>query len=83
MCLREIQFFIRLYFRGIQGTIKISNKELEGFCMGIFLNPDSSKFEKAVNSDNYIDKTGLLTYTNSVLHTMQKYIYFIGRCELQ
>lgn len=50
---------------------------------GDFLNPDSSKFEKAVNSDIYIDKTGLLTYTNSVLHTMQKYIYFIGRCELQ
>ena len=39
--------------------------------MGIYLNPDSSKFEEAVNSDIYIDKTGLLTYTNSVLHTMQ------------
>lgn len=33
--------------------------------MGIYLNPDSSKFEEAVNSDIYIDKTGLLTYTNS------------------
>ncbi len=42
--------------------------------MGIYLNPDSSKFEEAVNSDIYIDKTGLLNYTNSVLHTMQKYI---------
>ena len=42
--------------------------------MGIYLNPDSSKFEEAVNSDIYIDKTGLLAYTNSVLHTMQKYI---------
>lgn len=42
--------------------------------MGIYLNPDSSKFEEAVNSDIYIDKTGLLEYTNSVLHTMQKYI---------
>ena len=42
--------------------------------MGIYLNPDSSKFEEAVNSDIYVDKTGLLTYTNSVLHTMQKYI---------
>ena len=42
--------------------------------MGIYLNPDSSKFEEAVNSAIYIDKTGLLTYTNSVLHTMQKYI---------
>ena len=39
--------------------------------MGIYLNPDSSKFEEAVNSDIYIDKTGLLTYTKSVLHTMQ------------
>ena len=39
--------------------------------MGIYLNPDSSKFEEAVNSDIYIDKTGLLAYTNSVLHTMQ------------
>ena len=28
--------------------------------MGIYLNPDSSKFEEAVNSDIYIDKTGLL-----------------------
>ena len=42
--------------------------------MGIYLNPDGSKFEEAVNSDIYIDKTGLLTYTNSVLHTMQKYV---------
>lgn len=42
--------------------------------MEIYLNPDSSKFEEAVNSAIYIDKTGLLTYTNSVLHTMQKYI---------
>lgn len=42
--------------------------------MGIYLNPDSSKFEEAVNSDIYVDKTGLVAYTNSVLHTMQKYI---------
>ena len=42
--------------------------------MGVYLNPDSSKFEEAVNSDIYIDKTGLLEYTNSVLHTMQKYL---------
>ena len=42
--------------------------------MGIYLNPDSSRFEEAINSDIYIDKTGLLEYTNSVLHTMQKYL---------
>ena len=39
--------------------------------MGIYLNPDNSKFEEAVNSDMYIDKTELIEYTNSVLHTMQ------------
>ena len=42
--------------------------------MGVYLNQDRSKFEEAVHSDIYIDKTGLLEYTNSVLHTMQKYL---------
>ena len=42
--------------------------------MGIYFNPVGSKFEEAVNSDIYVDKTGLLNYTNSVLHTMQKYL---------
>lgn len=42
--------------------------------MGIYLNPDSSKFQEIINSDIYVDKTGLLCYTNSVIHTMQKYI---------
>lgn len=39
--------------------------------MGNYLNPDNRKFEEAVNSAVYIDKTGLIEYTNSVLHTMQ------------
>lgn len=39
--------------------------------MGNYLNPDNGKFEEAVNSSVYIDKTGLIEYTNSVLHTMQ------------
>ena len=42
--------------------------------MGRFLNPDYSAFETALNSEIYVDKTGLLNYTNSVLHTMQKYL---------
>ncbi len=39
--------------------------------MGAYLNPDNSKFEEAINSAVYIDKTELIEYTNSVLHTMQ------------
>ena len=42
--------------------------------MGTYLNPDNSKFQESINSDIYVDKTGLITYTNSVIHTQQKCI---------
>lgn len=42
--------------------------------MGIFLNPGNEGFKSAVRSKIYIDKTGLLEYTNSVLDTEQRYI---------
>lgn len=42
--------------------------------MGIYLNPDNIKFQEAVNSKVYVDKTGLIRYMNSVLHTTQKYV---------
>ena len=37
--------------------------------MGRFVNPDNSAFQVALNSKIYIDKTGLIEYTNSVLET--------------
>lgn len=37
--------------------------------MGIYLNPQNDKFKKALNSSIYVDKTGLISYTNKVLHT--------------
>ena len=39
--------------------------------MGIYLNPGNNKFRRAVNSDIYVDKTGLIKYTNSIVNTMQ------------
>ena len=39
--------------------------------MGIFVNSDNSAFQVALNSEIYIDKTGLLTYTNKVMNTLQ------------
>ena len=42
--------------------------------MGRFLNPDSSAFQVALNSEIYVDKTGLLEYTNRVLDTNQALI---------
>ena len=35
--------------------------------MGRFVNPDNSAFQVAVASEIYIDKTGMLAYTNKVL----------------
>lgn len=42
--------------------------------MGNYLNPGSDGFRKMVNSEIYIDKTGMLKYTNRVLDTMQGYL---------
>lgn len=42
--------------------------------MGRFVNPDNSAFQVALNSKIYVDKTGLLEYTNSVLDTSDAYI---------
>lgn len=42
--------------------------------MGIYLNPGNEGFCKIVNSEIYIDKTGLLNYTNKVINTMQAYL---------
>lgn len=42
--------------------------------MGRFVNPDNSAFQVALNSRIYVDKTGLIEYTNSVLDTTNAYI---------
>ena len=42
--------------------------------MGIYLNPGNEKFEDAVASEIYVDKSELIKYTNRVLKTEQKYI---------
>lgn len=42
--------------------------------MGIYVNPGNENFKSAVISEIYVDKTGLLEYTNSVIGTEQRYI---------
>ena len=42
--------------------------------MGMFVNPDNSAFQFALNSEIYVDKTGIIKYTNRVLNTLQGYI---------
>lgn len=47
------------------------NRRKDGWLMGIYLNPGNNKFKRAVNSDIYVDKTGLIKYTNSIVNTLQ------------
>ena len=42
--------------------------------MGVYLNPGKAAFAEAVHSQIYVDKTELISYTNSVLATTQKNI---------
>lgn len=50
-----------------------SNKTGKQVCqMGVYLNPGNDKFYKAINSEIYVDKTGLIQYTNRVFNTMQQ-----------
>lgn len=42
--------------------------------MGIYLNPGAKKFENALNSVIYVDKTGMLKYLNSLINTNDRYL---------
>lgn len=42
--------------------------------MGIYLNPGNQLFAESLRSQIYVDKTGMIAYTNSCMNTEQKYI---------
>lgn len=42
--------------------------------MGMFVNPGNGAFQVALNSEIYVDKTGLIEHTNRVMNTLQGYI---------
>lgn len=46
----------------------------KGVRMGRYLNQGNESFQKSINSEIYVDKTGLIEYTNRVLNTQQCYI---------
>ena len=45
-----------------------------GMIMGFYLNPDNDGFWNAARSKIYVDKTGLISYTNQCINTEQRYI---------
>ena len=42
--------------------------------MGIYLNPSNTDFQRAINSEIYVDKSLLIEYTNKKLFTEQQFI---------
>lgn len=42
--------------------------------MGIYLNPGNKNFWESIRSEIYVDKTGLIAYTNKWLNTREKFI---------
>ncbi|MCL2321707.1 MAG: ATP-binding protein [Oscillospiraceae bacterium] len=42
--------------------------------MGLYLNPSDRDFETSLLSEIYVDKSGIIAYTNKVLNTQQKYV---------
>ena len=45
--------------------------------MGRFVDPDNSAFQDALSSKIYIDKMGLISYTNGVIDMTEKFINFL------
>ena len=42
--------------------------------MGMYFNPSNDGFKEALRSQIYVDKTGMIGFTNSILNTKQKFI---------
>lgn len=42
--------------------------------MGVYLNPGNEAFQKALNSQIYVDKSELIAYTNKVIDSLQRYV---------
>ena len=42
--------------------------------MGIYLNPGNHGYAESIHSKIYVDKTGLIAYTNELLKTKEKYL---------
>ena len=52
--------------------MEIEEGRRERRAMGIYVNPGNISFQEAINSKIYVDKSGLIPYTNSVIRTRQK-----------
>ena len=64
---------INVVVRGFT-SYKLAGIIMQEVSMGRYLNQGTDSFEKSVNSEIYVDKTGLIKYTNRVMNTLQGYV---------
>ena len=50
------------------------NKSERAELMGSFANPTNTAFSKCFNSEIYVDKSELITFTNKKINSLQQYI---------
>ena len=55
-------------------TIGSDERWRMGGSMGAYLNPGRQGFEMGVNSEIYVDKTGMLAFLNTLVNTKQRYV---------
>lgn len=51
-----------------------TEQEEEGDFVGKYLNPGNMKFRMVLNSEIFVDKTGMIFYINSVINTEQRFV---------
>jgi hypothetical protein len=54
--------------------LKIIDYDMRGSNMGSYLNPGNGMFRRAISSEIFVDKTGLIRETNKVINTQQLYL---------
>ena len=47
--------------------------------MGIYLNPSNESFQEAVDSEIYVDKTGLIAFTNKRINDPSEKIWQVNQ----
>ena len=64
-----------MHFVNVCGVVlKSYNKQInkEAYSLGIYVNPTGRSFELAINSEIFVDKSGLIKETNKCINTLQR-----------
>ena len=69
MKITDFHIVFTKYYAIINAGNRNQKNQQGGSTMGIYLNPNNKNFQKALNSEIYVDKSGLIETTNKRLNT--------------